>query len=236
MNITNSVLQLIIFSSSVLFGCGQPYEGPDKTVAGTVLGAAWGAGAGAVVGNQIEGTPVGPGAAIGAGFGAVSGAVGGLAYDSIEESHFEQEKQLAALKVQNAANSHQLNNIQNQLDQAITSDLSGGTQQIFFDNDSTSLRSGSLANLETLAEALKTRTKGFYVEVSGHSDDNGNKGYNDKISESRARAVSAFLISKGISSDQIKVESYGATRPLASNTTPEGRQLNRRVDINIASK
>lgn len=228
------LLSSVVFTV-LLTACATPTEGPDKTVAGTMLGAAWGAGAGAVVGNQIEGTPVGEGAAVGAGFGAVSGAVGGLAYDSVEEDIIDQDKELASLRVQNNANAHQLARLQAKLDDAITSDLNAGVYQVFFDVDSTNLRAGSTANLEVISDSLKSRTHGYYINVVGHTDDSGDVQYNERIAESRARSVSGYLASRGITLDQIKVASFGAQRPIASNATEAGRQLNRRVDIYISS-
>ena len=228
------ILSGLVFSI-LLSACATPTEGPDKTVAGTMLGAAWGAGAGAVVGNQIDGSPVGEGAAVGAGFGAVSGAIGGLAYDSIEEDIIDQEKELASLRVQNNANAHQLARLQAKLDQAIVSDLNAGVYQVFFDADSTNIRSGGTANLEVIANSLKSRTHGYYVNVVGHTDDSGDVQYNERLAESRARTVSGYLSSRGLTTDQIKVASFGAKRPIASNNTEAGRQLNRRVDIYISS-
>jgi len=231
----NVYLISLLIISSLLLAC-SPVEGPDKTIAGTVLGAGWGAGAGAVVGNQIEGSPVGEGAAIGAGFGAVSGAMAGLAYDSIEDAEIEEEKELASLKIQNTANAHQLARIQMKLDDALATDLNAGVYQVFFDVDSTNLRSGAIANLEVIADSLKSRTHGYFINVIGHTDDSGDVQYNERIAESRARGVSSYLSARGVSADQIKVSSFGAKRPIASNTTEAGRQLNRRVDVYISNK
>lgn len=232
--------QAFLFSGVLLSvlcaACATPTEGPDKTVAGTVLGAAWGAGAGAVVGNQIEGSPTGEGVAVGAGFGAVSGAMGGLAYDSIEEDIIDQEKELASLKVQNNANAHQLARLQAKMDKSLTSDVNAGVYQVFFDVDATNLRSGSVANLEVITDALRTRKGGYFINVVGHSDDSGDVQYNERVAESRARTVASYLAARGISTDQIKVSSYGAKRPIATNTTEAGRQLNRRVDVYMSSK
>lgn len=214
-------------------GCTTPKEGPDKALAGAVLGAGWGAGAGAVVGNQLEYGPTGEGAAIGAGFGLVSGAASGLMYDSIEDTQIEQEKELASLRVQNMANSQQLQSLQHQLDEKISHGAIGGIYQVFFDSDSTSMRAGSSASLEVIADSLRTSPAAYRIHVIGHSDDSGTPQYNSQIAEARARAVSGYLASRGLSMGQLVVESHGSERPIASNSTPTGRQLNRRVDIFI---
>lgn len=214
-----------------LFSCSHPQPGPDKTVAGAVLGAGWGAGAGAVIGNQVS--YAGEGAAVGAGFGAVGGALSGYAYDDVENTQIEQEKQLASLKIQNAVNTRQLETIQGKLDQAITGDIAGGVYQVFFDTDATSLRSGAIANLEVIADSIRRSPHGYVINVVGHSDDAGTPEYNAELAEARARNVSAYLSARGISVDQIKVTSHGSLRPIASNSTTVGRQLNRRVDVYI---
>lgn len=223
------ILGFIILT--LISACSNPQPGPDKTVAGALLGAGWGAGAGAVVGNQVS--HPGQGAAIGAGFGAVSGALTGAGYDLTEATQDKHERQLAALKVQNAANGQMLAQLQQQLDQAITSTIAGGVYQVFFDADATNLRSGAIANLETVADSIQGSPYAYVVNVVGHADDAGTPEYNKRLAEARARAVSSYLAARGISMNQIKVTSFGSSRPIANNTTETGRQLNRRVDVYI---
>ncbi len=210
-------------------GCSNPQPGPDKSLAGAVLGAGWGAGSGAVVGHQLNNT--GAGAGVGAGIGAVAGALSGAGYDLTESTQIDQEKQLASLKVQNQANSQALGRLQNQLDLAVSADMTGGIYQVFFDPDTTNLRTGAVANLEILAETIKSSPHAAVVNVVGHADDAGTPDYNERLAESRARSVSAYLAQRGVSLSQIKVSSFGSKRPLATNMTEAGRQLNRRVDI-----
>lgn len=218
---------------SCCLACARPSPGPDKTVGGAILGAGWGAGAGAVVGNQVDN--VGPGAAIGAGIGMVNGAMGGYAYDAIEGETIQNTQELRALEVQNSANSRQLAMLQRKLDQALVQDAVGGIYQVFFDADGTNLKAGAIANLEAIADGLKTNPYVARIQVVGHSDDAGTPDYNQRLAEARARAVAAYLTARGISSTQIVVNSFGATRPIASNTSETGRQLNRRVDILIGA-
>lgn len=228
MRILRSTLPLILF----LAACSNPQPGPDKTIAGAVLGAGWGAGAGAVVGNQIGNK--GPGAAVGAGFGAVNGMLVGAGYDLNESTQIREEEELASLRVQNAVNQRSLQQLQTRLDRAVTTDVSGGVYQVFFDTDATNLKSGAVANLEIIADSIKTSPAAFVINIAGHSDDSGNPEYNDRLAEARARTVSAYLGQRGISMDQMIVKNFGAQRPIATNATPEGRQLNRRVDIFIS--
>ena len=231
----NTFSKLLIVGTITCFflfylnGCHNPQPGPDKTVAGAVLGAGWGAGSGAVIGHQLDYT--GQGAAVGAGFGAVAGAISGAGYDLTESTQLHQEKQLASLRVQNQANSQALARLQDRLDRAIAADMNGGIYQVFFDPDATNLRAGAVANLEIIAETIKQSTHAYVVNVVGHADDAGTPEYNDRLAEARARTVSAYLSERGISLGQIKVGSFGSKRPLATNTTDTGRQLNRRVDV-----
>lgn len=217
-----------------LTDCSRSNPGPDKTLGGAVLGAGWGAGAGAIVGHHVEETPTGEGALVGAGLGLVGGAVSGYHYDAIEDQQIKQEKELASLKVQNMANSHQLEDLQAKLDRAAAGSLGGGVYQVFFDPDQTSLRAGAIANLEAIGEMFKGSPSAYRIKVVGHTDDSGNVDYNERLAEARARNVSQYLGARGVGMDQIIVESFGGKRPIAANNTPEGRQLNRRVDIFIA--
>lgn len=222
---------IIVFLCLSTLACSNPQRGPDKSIAGAVLGAGWGAGAGAVVGNQLSGSPSGDGAAVGAGFGAVSGLLIGAGYDLQESALINNEEALASLRIQNAVNSKQLEQLQARLDRADTSALNVGVYQVFFDTDATSLKAGAVANLEVIAEAIKANPSSAMVYVVGHSDDAGRPDYNERLAEARARTVSAYLGSRGVAMDKMNVKNFGATRPIASNSTPEGRQLNRRVDI-----
>ncbi|HMO02851.1 MAG TPA: OmpA family protein [Oligoflexia bacterium] len=222
----------IALASILPIACSRSVEnGPDKTVGGALLGAGWGAGAGWIVGHQL-GYP-GEGAAIGSGFGFVHGALTGLGMDLAEDEIFNQERLLASIKVKNGANARQLALIQRKLDGSLRSDLGSGIYQVFFDPDATSMRGGSIANLEVLAEHLKSGYTSQTINVVGHSDDSGDPAYNRKLADARARSVAGYLSSRGISSDRIKILSYGAERPIASNNTQTGRQLNRRVDVYV---
>jgi outer membrane protein OmpA-like peptidoglycan-associated protein len=214
-----------------MLGCSNPQPGPDKTAAGMVLGAGWGAGSGVIIGHQLD-VP-GEGAAIGAGFGAVHGAITGAGYDMAEGAILKEKRELASLKVQNLANTRELAQIQAKLDDAAVGDVGGGVYQVFFDLDATSLKAGSVANVQTIADSLKRSPAAYKINVVGHADDSGNPEYNERLAESRARTVSTLLGSHGVSMDQIAVSSFGSKRPLVTNTTAEGRQLNRRVDIFI---
>ena len=159
----------------------------------------------------------------------------GLGYDLNDSALIREQQELDALKIQNMANRKELGKLQDKFDKAITSsEVAGAVYQVFFDTDAVELKAGATANLEVISEALKNSPQANAVHVVGHSDDSGTPDYNQRLGEARARNVSAYLMSRGISGDQIKMVSYGSERPIASNSTPIGRQLNRRVDVYIS--
>lgn len=224
LSIRSTTVCLCVIAAS----CG-PTAGPDKSVGGAVVGAAWGAGAGAVVGNQIGNR--GDGALVGAGLGLVDGAATGLGLDASEEELLDQRQVLQDLQVQSAINERQLKRIQSKLDFPPAGVGAPQVYQLFFDQDGTNLKSGSVALIEEIARSIRANPYVRSIVVSGHSDDEGTKEYNDRLASSRARAVMGYLGQHGVALDIIRIEEHGSERPLVSNITAEGRQLNRRVDI-----
>ncbi len=109
---------------------------------------------------------------------------------------------------------------------------------IFFDFDKATLRQTSNVELKNLVTLLKANPN-MKVEIGGHTDSKGDAVYNQKLSEERAQAVVDRLIASGISADQMKAKGYGKTMPDVANKnadgtdSPEGRQLNRRVELKI---
>lgn len=225
-----STFRLVVSASVVFFVACSPVPGPDKTAAGIILGAGWGAGAGAVIGNQVDHS--GPGIAIGAGFGAANGMLTGIGLDLAEGTELEQQRELDALRVQVASNQRMLMQLQDSLDNRDRKlAQNGAVAQIFFDAQRASLRAGTAAQLERLANAIKLNPSVSAIELHGHTDAVGTLDENMKLSEARARTVATFLSMHGVSIDSMHVIPHGAERPLASNETETGKQLNRRVEI-----
>ena len=73
----------------------------------------------------------------------------------------------------------------------------------------------------------------IYLVVAGHTDNVGNAAYNLDLSRKRANAVKDYLVQKGVDTGRIIVEFHGFTKPIASNTTQQGRDINRRVDFKL---
>ncbi|MFW6198123.1 MAG: OmpA family protein, partial [Myxococcota bacterium] len=103
-------------------------------------------------------------------------------------------------------------------------------EEIQFDTGKATLREGSYARLDEVAEYM-THKKSARIEVSGHTDNVGKPAANKTLSRKRAQAVRKYLISQGIAGSRIKAVGYGAERPIASNDTEKGRQKNRRIEV-----
>lgn len=101
---------------------------------------------------------------------------------------------------------------------------------IFFDFDKYALRKESAMELDRWAKFFNDNSE-LKVEIHGHTDSVGSDAYNQKLSENRARAVQDYLVTKGIAPSRIPIKGYGESQPIAANSTPEDRQLNRRVEV-----
>jgi outer membrane protein OmpA-like peptidoglycan-associated protein len=104
-----------------------------------------------------------------------------------------------------------------------------------FETNSDVLRSGALTVIEEAAQTLQ-KNPTLVVEVAGHTDDRGESEYNRGLSERRAETVRDFLVSLGVNADNLSWRGYGEMEPIADNTTPQGREQNRRVVLNIISR
>lgn len=71
------------------------------------------------------------------------------------------------------------------------------------------------------------------VEIYGHTDHKGLDSRNKELSEQRAKAVADYLISHGLNTSRVQSFGFGSSKPVADNTTEEGRQLNRRVEFKL---
>jgi len=105
-------------------------------------------------------------------------------------------------------------------------------KNIFFDTDKSELRPESFAELNRLKNMLDDFPY-LRIEISGHTDNQGSAEYNQKLSERRAKSVVDYLIEKNIVIERLAFVGYGLTQPIATNDTPEGRQMNRRTEFKI---
>ncbi len=106
---------------------------------------------------------------------------------------------------------------------------------VLFDFDRATLKPGAREKLSKLAGILQAYPGQYLMEIEGHTDAIGSDQYNLRLSESRAYAVRDYLVQAGIAQNRIvATRGFGKIRPVATNDTAEGRQMNRRVEIVIA--
>ncbi|HEX8546327.1 MAG TPA: OmpA family protein [Cytophagaceae bacterium] len=105
-------------------------------------------------------------------------------------------------------------------------------RNIFFDFDKSTLRPASTAELDRLVKLMVDMPK-LKIEISGHTDNKGSSEYNKQLSRSRSESVVNYLIGHGIQKGRLTFAGYGFDRPVATNETNEGRQLNRRTEFEV---
>lgn len=106
-------------------------------------------------------------------------------------------------------------------------------ENIVFDQNRASIKPESNFALDMVANFLKENDT-FFVEISGHTDNTGDPGNNQKLSEDRAEAVVKYLVEKGgIEQNRLRAKGYGDTLPIAPNDYEEGKAKNRRVELKI---
>ncbi len=107
-----------------------------------------------------------------------------------------------------------------------------GSDAIEFDFDKASLRPENRELLSRIAGVLLT-SRGYRIQIYGHTDDVGTASYNQILSEQRAQAVSDYLVEAGIESSIVGTKGFGKSNPLVSGTSANARSKNRRVEIGV---
>lgn len=105
--------------------------------------------------------------------------------------------------------------------------------QVSFDSEGTAIESASQEQLLELATILMICPY-FDVQITGHTDSSGSEAQNLRLSRERAESVAAFLRSFGVDEEMLSARGAGSSVPLADNSTPEGRALNRRIEFTLA--
>ena len=106
---------------------------------------------------------------------------------------------------------------------------------ILFDFDSANIRADADRALTDVAQVIKAYAQ-RPVRVEGHTDAIASDDYNHSLSERRAASVVKWLAAHGVEKARLASSGFGETKPVASNDTAAGRQLNRRVEVVIAKK
>ena len=103
---------------------------------------------------------------------------------------------------------------------------------VYFEFDQYLLKDESKAELDSMIKQFGSYPS-YYIEIFGHTDSIGSDAYNLKLSELRARAVSLYLVERGINLNRITYEGLGTTKPVTENVTFAGRRQNRRADVAV---
>jgi outer membrane protein OmpA-like peptidoglycan-associated protein len=104
--------------------------------------------------------------------------------------------------------------------------------EVYFEFDRAEIEPDSVAVLDQVVAAFRADDQ-LKLEVEGHADSQGDDAYNKQLSQRRADAVLAYLAGKGIAADRLTTLGVGEGRPLADNSTPDGRAHNRCVAFRI---
>lgn len=108
-------------------------------------------------------------------------------------------------------------------------------KNIFFDPNKYELKPESQVELDQVVLLLKDNPT-VHIQINGHTDNSGKLTDNKVLSENRARAVTSYLVSKGIAPTRLAFKGFGDTVPVADNATPEGRAQNRRTELKVTSR
>jgi outer membrane protein OmpA-like peptidoglycan-associated protein len=103
---------------------------------------------------------------------------------------------------------------------------------IFFDPAKSILKKESFPELDRVSDFLNASPE-LKIEIAGHTDNVGNAMTNQKLSFNRAKAVTDYVIKKGVAKDRVVAKGYGAAKPVASNKTKDGKAQNRRVEFTV---
>lgn len=215
MKIIKHIAVCILGASIIsMTACSSMSNTAKGTAIGAGSGAAVGAGVGAIAGK-------GKGAAIGAGIGAVVGGVAGaLIGKKMDKQAEELKQQVEGAEVETVNNG-----------EAIRLTFDSG---ILFATGKADLNEASKISLAKFAVSLQ-QNPDTDITIEGHTDSTGSDSVNQPLSENRARSVFNFLAAQGVNPQRMTTIGYSSTRPVADNSTVEGRAKNRRVEIYITA-
>jgi outer membrane protein OmpA-like peptidoglycan-associated protein/tetratricopeptide (TPR) repeat protein len=108
-------------------------------------------------------------------------------------------------------------------------------KNIFFETNKFDIKPESGAELNEVVQLMKDNPT-LRIQINGHTDNSGKPADNMALSENRAKAVTGYLIGKGIAPARLSSKGFGDTRPVADNATPEGRARNRRTELTVISR
>jgi outer membrane protein OmpA-like peptidoglycan-associated protein len=207
----------VLLSVTALLGltaCVEPQYNAADPNARTRNGAIIGGLAGALAGAQSDEDRLAK-AVVG---GAIGAAIGGAIGQSLDQQAADLRGSLGNPNITVTNNGDYL--------------VVNMPQDLLFTTDSASLRPDLTRDIQAVGQNL-LRYPNSRIEVVGHADNSGTAAYNQDLSQRRAVAVANNLRAAGVPSGRISAFGRGEDQPIASNLTPQGRALNRRVEIII---
>lgn len=184
----------------------------EEEASSTTNGAAIGCVLGGIAGAMING---GKGALIGCG---AAGGIGALAGSNLDKQEDALRKELLSSGVQVQRTNDTIRLI-------ISGDIS-------FATGSSNLSANIKPVLRSVVKVMQ-KYPDTLIQVDGHTDNVGNSFYNKELSVFRAHAVDTYLHASGLGFGRTRVNGYGESMPLCSNSSPEGRSCNRRVELTL---
>lgn len=209
----------VLCGSIIVSGCGM-----SNTAKGGIIGAGGGAALGAIIGKIAGNTAIG--AAVGTAVGTTAGVLIGRKMDKVKK---ETAAAVPDAKVETVQDKNGL--------QAVKVTFDSG---ILFNTGKSDLSSSAQSSLSKFANNVLLKNATADVSIQGYTDNQGwanstateSQQKNQALSQQRAQSVSNYLRSCGVTTSQIKsVEGFGESNPVADNSTKEGQQQNRRVEV-----
>ncbi|MFY9242232.1 MAG: OmpA family protein [Polaribacter sp.] len=216
-NLTKNIfLAVLVLTITFTFTNCEATKNANNKQKGAVIGAAGGAILGAIIGNNVGNKNNSElGAVIG---GVLGGTAGVLIGKRMDEQAKKIETEIPGAEVERVDDGI-----------VVTFDENSG---VYFDTNKADINPKSKVTLDKLANIF-IEFKDTKILVVGHTDNTGKDDYNMMLSEKRAKSVTNYLVSDGISNSRFETLWYGETQPKYDNTTATGRAKNRRVNVAI---
>lgn len=109
-------------------------------------------------------------------------------------------------------------------------------EKVQFETASAEIKPESYNLLDEVAKVMQDNPDITKVRVEGHTDNRGGRAYNQKLSQRRAMSVRRYLIDKGVAKRRLTARGYGLSKPIADNSTDDGKYQNRRVEFTIVEQ
>jgi len=213
-NLGRGFTLLAVASALAIGGCANMSETQKDSAKGAGIGAA----AGVVLGGLTGGSK---GAAQGAVLGAGAGALGGYIWSNRMQ---EQKKQMEAATAGTGIGVSQTADNRLKLDVPADAGFASGRATL----------SPTLVNVLGQFATTLQQNPATHIGIIGHTDNTGSDAINNPLSFDRANATRDYLVARGVAATRITTDGRGSREPVADNSTPQGRAMNRRVEIYVA--